>query len=379
MTIGYGNALTEKNYRSGITLATQLQSYIWNFVGDGGEDGGDPSTAMIVKIDRPGSKRGDSVKVRFADINYDEKPLQRASQVLGQEGTTPRFETDLVLRYQGFAGRIDNVPADQNNVSFDLKRGEIDRIVRQWAYNFDRGWLYHAVGYTPANDAGTDFSTTSCNAVTALDAAHILYAPDTNGANANPAAVAAESSSVLTTDLVDEAVAQMTTRQTVSGGYGVKWPFAPCKTPFGELFVLLTHPTGFKQIRTNSGDSAFYDLSRAELEGGGVYRNNPLITGQGTIYNNTLILSSNWLPPGITSSAAQDNTRMAAFLGARAFHVLFGEGYAGDSFLGWSEHMVHRTWSCLSDTVWGLKRTDVDGQSWASAAIVHYSHANDTN
>ena len=377
MTTGYGNALVEHNYRSGITLGTQIQTYLHNFVGEGGEDGGDPSEHMIVEINRPGTKRGDTVKIRFADINWDEKPKQRVSQVVGAEGTTPRFETEMQMRYQAFDGKVENIPADQNNVSFDLKQGEIDRIMRQWAINQDRGWIYQAVGYTPANDAATDYSTTGCNAVTALDAAHTFFAPDT-AANADAAAVAADAASVMTTDFLDEVLAQVTTKK-LTGAYGVKWPFAPCSTPWGRRYVLMLHPTGFKQIRENGTDSHFYDLSRADLEAGGVYLDNPLITGQGTIYNNTLILASNLMPHGITSAAAQANTRMAALLGARAFHLMWGEGFASaDQHFGYVEHRIMRHLSMVADTVWGLKRTDVDDESWASAALVHYSHASDT-
>lgn len=357
-TITYGDALTEQTYRSGVTLSAKLQTFCFNFMGT------DDNEAIVLE-NRTGMKRGDTVKIRFSDVNYDEAPKGRADTIIGAESGTNYYENSLDFRYAAFDGAVENVPSDQNHVSFDLKRGEIQRITRQHAYNFDRSWIYHGTGYTPINSA-TDYLQSGGNIVVAPDANHQFMSPGAS-AHTTESAVAGDATAVATTDQIDTAILRLTSRDYST------YPAAPCNTPFGEMYVCLISKEGFKQMRANSSASNFYDLSRAELEGGGSFRGNPLITGEGTIYNNTLILASDFMPAGVNGSAARANCKRAMVFGARAFHAGFAEGFAGDDHLGWSEHLIHRRWSCLSDTVWGINRNIVNGVSWSCVTFTHYS------
>lgn len=358
-SIGYNDLLNEKTYRSGVTLAAQLQTYKFNFVG------GEKTNNGVILCERPGAGRGDKVQLRFADINRNERPKTRMSQVLGQESGTPRYTDEVALRYLLFDGGVENIAADQQLVSFALKRGEIERIARQWAYTWDIGWINQLAGNTTVNTVD-DFALSGGNTVTALDAAHLYMAP---GASVwtTPAQVAADTTAVLTTRVIDSAITKMTSSLYVS------YPATPCETPFGDLFVCLASPTGYQQIRQNGASSDFYDISKAAIQGGNAFLSNPIISGEGFIHNNTLVLKTDFMPQGITAGAAQANTRMAVIFGGRACHLLFGEGFADGDHLGWSEHLIHRRWSCLADTVYGLKRTIVNGQTWGSCGITHYS------
>lgn len=360
-SIGYNDAMAQKMYRSGVTLAAQLQTYSFNFLGKEERSG-------IVEEDREGARRGESLEVRFADINHDEEPKVRLSQVIGQESSTPRYTDKLSIRYFLFDGAVENLAADQQLVSFDLKQGEIERIARQWAYTWDKAWLNQLAGNTVVNTAA-DYGLCGGNEVTAQDSSHLLFAPGT-AAHTTTAAVGGDTTAVMTTGLLKTAVRRMTSRNYV------KFPAAPCTTPFGDLFVCIVGEDGYDQIRRNAATSDFYDIQKAAIQGGEGFRDNPIITGEGFIHEGVLVLKSTFMPKALaTSSTYQANTRIAVVFGARACHLLWGEGFANSDHLGWSEHVIHRRWSGLADTVYGLKRTIVDSQSWSSTAICHYAEA----
>lgn len=365
-SVSYGDAFSEHTYRAGVTLAAQLQTYMYNFVGDGGEQGEGASDYGVVSVERPGTRRGEDVKMRFADINADEEPKDRLAQVLGQESATPRYNDTLQMRYLLYDGAVENLTSDQQLVSFDLKRGEVERIARTWAYTWDRSWINQMVGNTTVNGVAS-YGFSGGNPVTAIDAAHFMVAPGTS-AWTTEAQVAADTTAVMTTRVIDKMV-----RNITSPNY-VRFPAAPCVTPYGRLFVLLVGEDGYTQIRNNGASSDFYDLSKASIQGGEGYRDNPLITGEGCIYNNTLILKSTFMPKGLASSSTyRANTRRSVMFGARGCHVTWGEGFAEGDHLGWSEHQQHRRLSMFADTVYGLKRTIVDGQSWGCFVCSHYA------
>ncbi len=362
--ISYNDALNERNYRAGVTLAAQLQTYCYSFV-EKVDSEEETTNAAIVMLERGGLKRGDTTKIRFADINRNEQPKTRMSQVLGQESATPRYEDSLQLRYFLFDGGVENVVADQQLVSFSLKKGEIERISRTWAYTWDIGWINQLSGNTLVNTV-PDFGLSCGNTVTAVDASHFSVAPGTS-VWTTEAQVAGDTTAVLTTRVLDTAITRMTSQLYVA------WPAAPCQTPFGDLFVCLAGPQGYQQMRQNGASSDFYDISKAAIQGGGSFLSNPIITGEGFIHNNCLVLKTDFACQGITAGAAQANSRRALVFGARSSHLMFGEGYADGDHLGWSEHLQHRRWSCLSDTVYGLKRTIVNNQNWSTWVIGHYS------
>jgi len=356
--IGYGNSLRETMYRAGVILEAERATPLSAFVGSG--DG----NALVLE-ERPGNKRGDTVKIRFAKAN-DTAPITSTATILGQEESTTYYEDSVNIRYFGYTGSVDNIPASQNNVSFNLKDGERSRIALQWAYNREKSIINQLVGNTLLN-SDADYGRSGGNIVTAQDTNHLYWAPDSSGANTTDALVAADDTAILTTRVIDDLVTR-----AVSSDY-VEWPIAPAETPLGPLYVFVVHPTGYQQIRTNSAASDCYDLQRALLEAGLEPDDSPLFNGEGFIYNNTLVLRSDFCPQGITSAAAQANSRVGAFFGARAGHVVYGEGFTDGNHLGWAEHVQLRRWSCLSDTIWGVKRTIVNDVSWGAFRVAHYS------
>lgn len=358
--MGPGNALVEKTYRPGVILEAEMATNVMKLSGPEAEK----SNYAFQIVDRPGNGRGDNIEIRFATINDSEWPTSSKVDPLGQESST-RYLTDSVsMLYQKLTGGVDNVMEGQEEVSFDLVDGENSRIALQWGYVFENWVMNQITGNTVANTTAADYAACGCQAVTAMDANHTYYC---GSGNTTDALVAADANAVPTTQTINDLVYKATTKKFV------KWPLVPAKTPFGDLYIFLVDGYGYKSIRENGTESDFYDLAKAEIQGGLDIMTSPLITGEGFIYDKTLVLKTNFAPKGITSSAAQDNTRVASFLGARAGHWMFGSQYTNGNHLGYSTFTVHRRLSIVVDTIAGFKRTIVDGESYGAWRVVHYA------
>jgi len=358
--IAPGNALVERTFQPGVILEAEMATNVMKLSGPESEKA--PYAFQIV--DRPGNGRGDTVEIRFATINDGEWPTSSKVDPLGQESGT-RYVTDSVsMGYAKLTGGVDNVMEGQELVSFDEIDGENSRIALQWGYTFENWGMNQLTGNTLANSLTADYCACGMQAVTAMDSAHTYYCGSGNTSDLN---VANDQNAVPTTATINDLVRKYTSKKFV------KWPFVPCKTPYGDLFVYLVDDYGFNSIRENGTESDFYDLAKAEIQGGLDISTSPLITGEGFIYRKTLVLQTNFAPQGITSGAAQANTRVGAFFGARAAHWLFGSKYTDGNHLGYSTFQVHRRLSILVDTMAGFKRTIVDGQSYAAARVVQYA------
>lgn len=359
-TTGYSSPLNLTRDRAGLILEAELSTPTSAFEGTSDTD-------AFVYEDRAGATRGSTHQITFAGINRNEAPRGAFEPVIGNESTGAEYTDTINLRYLSLAGKVENFLLEQGLVNFSKKDQEVSRLARQWAYIRERSIINQLVGNTLVNTGYTDYGFSGGNIVTAQDSNHIVYCPDSSGTNASAAEVAADTTSVLDCGVVQDLITR-----AQSTAY-TAWPIVPCDTPFGSLYVLICHPTGYTQLRSSAAGEEVYDLYKAAIQGGVDLSMSPLMTAEGFIYNKTLVLKSDFCPQGITASAAQANTRVAAFFGARAGHWVYGEGFTDGDHLGYSEHTIHRRLSMLTDTVWGFKRTIVNGESWGAFRVVHYS------
>lgn len=351
-SVPYGSSLAETTYRPGVTLEAERRTFLSMLEGAG------PEYAIRV-IERPGTGRGETVVERFS-VYQNRTPKNRDAKILGNEGSMSTVTDSLDLRYHSLDAAIDNFPADQNQVSLDLRDREMIGLSVEWAQIREAGILNHLCGNTDANDAASDHALTGGNAVVALDSASVYYS-----GKANLAAVGADSNAIFTTRTIDELV-----KRAGSKRYRSKWPIVPAKTPWGNLYICVVGPEGYQQCRENSASSDFYDLAKARIQGGDSYDESTFVTGEGFIYDRTVVLKSDFVPQGVLSEA---NTAWAAFFGAQAIVKVYGEGYTDGNHLGWSEHQQHRRLSILTDTICGFKRVMPNNeQSFGSIAVAHH-------
>lgn len=365
--LNYGNAAVENMYGIGLTFEAERSCVIMRFEGSDSNDAGQ-------MIERPGNGRGDTVTINFSRPNDDEEPKQATSNTIGEASSGSTLTDSIQLRYQKLDTGILNEINSQNLVSWSIREREIARLARQWSVMYERWRLNQLAGNTVVNaNAAKDYNLSGCNATVAPDTNHWYFCQATGTSYSTEAAIAADKNAIITSRVIQEIE-----KRAGSKDY-VKWPIAPCNTPYGMHYVLIVSPDGFQQIRDNSPSSDLYDLAKADIQGGAAWDSSPLVNGGGFIYSNTLVLRSDFLPKGITSGAYQANSRRAVFFGANAWHTLYGDGFTDGNHLGYSEHRRLREWWALADTISGVKVTipnETGGgisERFASFVISHYS------
>jgi hypothetical protein len=384
-TILPGNPLSQQNWRAGVTVEAERQCVLKLFEGEESDDG------FVCEDFQENQGRGDILNIRFSQPNQTDIPKTSVQNIIGQEAGTSYINTTLQLRYQLLDGAVPNVPAEQNQVAFSLQRNEVGRVARQWAEHWERSGLRHLMGYNGVIPSGIPGAGTNVNNFTdyVFSLGNPVLAPDTNkwflvpaagsaigSQSATETAVAGATSALLSTRTIDEVVKRWTSKDYCS------WPLAPMNTPWGKKFVLLAGPQGFQQIKLNSSATDFYDLSRAAIQGSEGYDSNPLVSGQGFIYGDTVVLKTDFGTPGIVNASpgspsgtgsAQANCKRAVLLGQRSGMCGYGLGFTGGDHFGFKEFWIFRRWSFIVDTIVGFTRTVVNGETFGCGIISHYS------
>ena len=378
------HALVQTYQRPGLILQAELRALSMLLIGE------DPDS-VIVAEPSTGSKRGSTEKIRFQPWNTSPMPKGRGTQSYGNEGGDQWFEDSYSIDYLRLADRaIEAEISDQGLVEFSLRDSAETGMVHDAAHIMECSIIHQLAGYSPVNhltaggpngtgysDGTTNYILSLCNACVEPDAAHHFFCPNGAGAaSANEAAVAADSSCVLTDRFVNKCL-----RKLSSDRYSALYPLAPASTPWGKGRVILTSGVGMEQVKEQSSDSDIFTLAEACIQGGMDPENSTLWTNEGFKIRDNFYLQSDFLTTGTTGSSAGSttageflaNTERALVLGARAAHIRFGEGFSRDMWLAYKDTVWERRLSMFVDTVVGMKATIVNGQRWGSAVITHWS------
>lgn len=356
-----GGTFDQRQYQTGIILQSLLATSLSTFNGE------EKSNSAFWELNSSDSKRGSTFRRVFQKFDRDAPP--KATGTIGNESSSTDYYQDVASDYLFEDGGIANLPAEQGRVSFDLLAPEHTRMAQKWGYQRERSVINQLAGNTLVNDLSTypNYGFSGCNIVTAQDADHTYWVQGGN-TNTTDANVAADTGATLDGTVLEDLKTRMTSTEYQSE------PIPPCDTPFGELHVLVVSKVGLQQIQKNVTGNDIFTIHQAMIQGGMDLMDTPIGNAEGFIYRGFLVISSNFMPRGITSSAAQANTRVAVAFGANAGAWLFAEGWAGtDNHIGYTEYRAHRQLSMRADSVSGFLRTIVDGKSWASFRVVHYS------
>jgi hypothetical protein len=368
-TIPAGSDLIATMESTGLTIEAERATNAMKLAKVQGKD---EDSALCKIHERPGHGRGETITHYFQTIDDDQDIHGEESQVFGNEQTDSYLKDSFSSGYGGWSAGLTNVVMEQQRVVFALEPAKRRRIATSVGYRFEKWFMAHLTGDTVANTEGgsrdADLEYVGFNTVTAQDAGHIIYAPGT-AAHTTAAAVGGDDTALFSLDLINRA----RTRAASKKFTGQSYAYSPCETPFGLLYVCFCDLLQWEQLMSFSSDGDIKVLEQAKIEGGFDLEDNAIVSGQGGIYLDTLILVSDFMPKAVESSARVDNTRVASFCGAGALDMGFGEGYTDGNHLGLSVEKFHRRWSLLVDTVVGIKRRIVNGESWACHNIVTYS------
>lgn len=378
------HSMVQTYQRPGLILQAELRALSMLLIGEDGD-------SIIVAEPSTGSKRGATEKVRFQPWNTSPMPTGMGVQSYGNEGGDAQFEDSYAVDYLRLGSRaLEGEIRDQGFVEWSLRDSAETGMMHDAAHIMECSIIHQLAGYSPVNDltAGgpngtgyssgtTNYTLSLCNACTEPDTAHHFFAPNSAGAaSANEAAVAADSSCVITDRFVNKCL-----RKLRSDRYSALYPLAPASTPWGKGYVCLMSSAGMEQIKEQSSDSDIFTLAQACIEGGMDPENSTLWTNEGFKIKDVFYLASDFITTGTTGSSAGSttageflaNTERALLLGARAAHIRFGEGFSRDMWLAYKDTVWERRLSMFVDTVIGMKATIVNSQRWGSAVITHYS------
>jgi hypothetical protein len=375
ISVTSSHALAQTAYKTGLALQTETRALLCRLMGAESEN------PVFVMEESPEAQRGSTLVSRFQSRHRSPMPFGRASNVIGQGDTPTWYSQDVDIHYLGLAkGEIENLVADQNEVSFALKEAELLMMAQNAGTVIEASFIHQCAGYSPVNAAaytvdGTPYVLSGCNAVTEPDAAHHFFAPGASTTHTAESTIPADPTAWLTSRFVNSKLAMLQSRNHV------QWPFAPASTPWGEGYVLLTSLEGIDQVKQNSSDSDIYDLEKACIQGGMDPNNASLWTGEGFKINNVFYLAHDGIGLGTSGSSAGSTTagsvlgncQRSLLLGAGAGCVRFGENFTGGVHMGFEEFKALRRWTGIIDTVWGMTMRIVNGERWASAVFSHYS------
>jgi hypothetical protein len=379
-SIPSGTALGTTYFRKALTHQAERQWIFRELVGTGEFD--------AVQLQEELRAGGDTIRIRFSPTR-DQAGFASTAQVTGNEAVPDFYYDQMVINSWSFAYSLTDSMAQQR-VNLNLKAVPLTKLPVNWKRHWERNFVFQLTGFTPVNTAAgitnirsahpwlvpegavaTDYNLSGMNIATAYDADHIFYADDAADTDAVSAGGLASHGMQLA--WIDEL--ELRARSSSYFDY----PILP--TSSGDYYLVLS-PEGVKQLRRNTSAGDWQDITRAKIEGGQRWQDNEIFRGIIGRYGKTIIVESDYMPPGIEASDTadvEDNTRCGVFLGAKAACLAFGQGYHGGEHLDWVEQVNdYRKWGVLAESVYGVKRTIMPNlagtdQTYGSILLVHYS------
>jgi N4-gp56 family major capsid protein len=204
---------------------------------------------------------------------------------------------------------------------------------------------------------------TGMNSAVAPSANQIIYA---GTANTTDALVNADTSATMSLKYIDEAV----TRARKNRPYIRPISGKPYK------YVCYVHVDGFKQIvQDTTAPIQFRDLFYSNMAGG---KGDKGFNNMSLQYMDTLIVSTDKIPNGVSSSTSQANVRRAVFVGEEAGVLAFGKGYTagGKTTPGFSFQEdtvdVEQIRRIAISSIFGITKATYNSVDRGTIVISHY-------
>lgn len=144
-------------------------------------------------------------------------------------------------------------------------------------------------------------------------------------------------------------------------------PIRPIMIRGQKHYVLFVHPWQAYQLRTNTNTGQWLDIQKAAMTGGEVTKN-PIFSGALGMYNNTIIRKDSRIP------AVVANTRRAAFCGAQALSISFGQDNGPGKF-NWVEELFDfkNQLGVAAGTIFGVKKIVFNSKDFGVIVVSSYA------
>lgn len=311
--------------------------------------------------------RSDGDEVKFS-LRYllSGRGVGEGQPLVNNEEALSIYQDSLKLGYLRHGVRFKSeVTIDAQRIPFNIRSEARDAMKDWWPDRLDTIVMNHLCGYTPANVEGTTTGLvyTGGNIVLAPSANRIIRAKSL----ATDQAVAADSTAVLTLQLIDQAVYRARTSSPT---------IRPIRQGGKEYYVLFISEEQALSLRADTATAgSWFDLQKARLQGGEADQNG-IFTGAFGMYNNTVIHVSNRVTRGVNSvdGSPVNNTRRAVFCGAQALAAGFGQKNGLTKF-SWAEEEFDygEEIGIKAGLVFGFKKTRYKGEDYGTIVMTTYT------
>lgn len=325
----------------------------------------------------------DVVRVLFSP-NREQAGFATGDTIEGKEASVDLFTDSMTINGWSFAYGLTDV-MNQQRAPVSLKKMTMTKAPIQWQKHWERNFVYQLTGFTPVNtDAGVtnvksllklapdatakSYNLGGMNLVTAVDENHRFY---TTGTTAALVGASDEATAGMKIGWIDDLL------EIATSAIHLDYPILP--GPDG-MYDMVIHPVGATQMKKDTTDRAWYDITRARLEGGESWKSNPLYKNFLGEYGQTRIWVSDYLPPApdAAGTSYEAGTRTFLFLGAKSASISYGAGFGDGNHLDYKEQIRdYDVWGTRVLSIYGVKRTifpNLSGtlESYGCLLGIHY-------
>jgi N4-gp56 family major capsid protein len=140
-------------------------------------------------------------------------------------------------------------------------------------------------------------------------------------------------------------------------------------------YLCFIHPNTTFQLRGQANAGQWADIQLAAMQGG-IYKDNPIVTGALGVYNGVILHESAYIPNTESVAAGNTDYRRAIFCGAQAGVIAFGQGGSANK-MKWNEEMFDygNKLGVSAGTIYGLKKTQFNGSDFSVITVPHWAPA----
>lgn len=246
----------------------------------------------------------------------------------------------------------------EKRVTFPVRDEAKQGLQDWWTNRLDTSFFNQLCGYTTQTD------TRYTGNVATL-------APTTNrikraGGVANDNSLT--STNIFNLNLIDACVEMA---QTVSP------TVRPIRVNGKEKYVMFLHPYQVYDMRTNTSEGQWLDITKAALQGGKT-EGNAIYTNALGEYNGVILFANSRVTQGVNASngTAVTTARRAVFCGAQAGVIAYGQDGTGDN-MSWVEELFdyENQLGVSAGMIFGMKKTQFNSEDFGTIVVPTYAAA----
>ncbi len=345
---GVNHPLAVKVWSKKLMAEAIAATWIGKFIGTSKD-------SLLYRKNELGKNAGDQITFGLR-MQLTGDGVQGDATLEGQEESLTTYSDALVINQLRHATRSAGKMSEQR-VPFDVRNENMEGLRDWWSDRLDESFANQLAG----NTAVVDTRFTGNNAITAIDADHIIRAAGV----ANDESLATNKFDLT---LIDQCVERAKTFDQFNTGNVI---MRPLKIDGEDKYAMFLHPYQVRDMRTNTSNGQWLDIQKAATAGGDRTKN-AIYTGALGEYNGVVLHAWNRLPKGISSvsGAAVNNTRRAVFAGAQVGCIAFGSENGVDKATWFEELFDYGNQLGVSaGMIFGLKRTIFNSKTFGAIVV----------